>query len=180
MTQLSSQLISGGACLSDFVLQNPLVVQAYHGLQAYEPLYNAACLKADPAGTSSGNSFPYCYASAINDTLHAANSYLYFLPLGIGLPGGSMISCSACTQNTMAYFATAATNSSSQLNKVYLSAANMIDSACGSNFVNSSAAITQGLSSNNGSKSAGSRATHTGAALLLVLMTLSTLIWLPV
>jgi hypothetical protein len=33
-------------CGDDFRAQNPLVVQAYQGLLAYEPLYHAGCLKA--------------------------------------------------------------------------------------------------------------------------------------
>jgi hypothetical protein len=38
-------------CGQDYKNQNPLVVQAYQGLLAYEPLYRAGCLKATSTGS---------------------------------------------------------------------------------------------------------------------------------
>ncbi|KAH0559223.1 hypothetical protein GP486_004264 [Trichoglossum hirsutum] len=70
-------------CGDDFRAQNPLVLQAYQGLLAYEPLYRAGCLKAT---TTTGG---YCFANAITNTSSSSDSYIYFLPLGVPLPGGA-------------------------------------------------------------------------------------------
>lgn len=145
MSSLAGKLISNVNCAADYSLGNPLVVQAYRGLLSYAPMYKAACLKADSTGKTTGNNFPYCYTSALNSS-SGADSMLYFMPLGLGLSGGSSISCSSCTQQTMQIYASAAMDSNSPLNKEYLPAANMMNTACGAGFVNASTSIVKSSS----------------------------------
>lgn len=101
MSRLAQDIRKQSNCGPDYTKQNPLVLQAYNGLIAYEPLYRAGCLKS---GTGS-----YCtlregtlytgpptnwaidagFADAITNMSSPSDSYVYFLPLGLPLPGGS-------------------------------------------------------------------------------------------
>lgn len=47
MDELARELLTEGACKVDYDNNNPQVVQAYNGLIAYEPLYQASCLRDD-------------------------------------------------------------------------------------------------------------------------------------
>ncbi|KAK5016622.1 hypothetical protein LTR16_000085 [Cryomyces antarcticus] len=144
MASLARDIQSGDHCGSDFAAQNPTVVQAYNGFVAYQPLYHAGCLK-NTAGD-------YCFASAITNTSSTTDSYTYYLPLGVPLPGGSRPTCNTCLQNTMAIFSNAASNSSQPVSHDYGDAAQQINLGCGPNFVNvtvprlASAAMATGAS----------------------------------
>lgn len=127
MSNLANQIMSDSNCGQDLQMQNPLVLQAYNGFIAYPTLYQAGCLKDDTGD--------YCYANAVMNASAASSYYLYYLPLGVQLPGGSVPSCNRCLQNTMAIFATAAANSSVPLHMDYTAAAQMIDMNCGPSFV---------------------------------------------
>lgn len=127
-------------CGADFGLQNPLVLQAYNGFTAYEPLYYAGCLKS----TSNGNN--YCFANAVTNTSSPTDPYVYYLPLGINLPGGSRPTCDECLVNTMHIFQQAAGNSSQPASGTYVPAAQQIDLSCGPTFVNTSVPLISGAS----------------------------------
>jgi hypothetical protein len=129
MNSLATQLRSNSNCGYDYADENALVMQAYNGLIAYSPLYQAGCLK-DPQGN-------YCFANAITNTTSPSDSYVYFLPLGIALPGASRPTCSKCLQNTMNIFAGAASNLSQPVSTTYVAAAVQIDQGCGPTFANS-------------------------------------------
>ena len=47
LNDLATQLVLDSNCAVDYGNDNPQVVQAYNGLVAYEPLYQASCLKDD-------------------------------------------------------------------------------------------------------------------------------------
>ena len=128
MADLAREIQSSDACGDDLELRNPVVLQAYAGFVAYEPLYHAGCLKNVPQGD-------YCYASAVTNATSPTSSYIYYLPLGMALPGGTQPTCSACLKNTMAVFAEAATNASQPLSVDYGPAAQQIDMTCGPTFV---------------------------------------------
>ncbi|WPG97944.1 Hypothetical protein R9X50_00072700 [Acrodontium crateriforme] len=130
MASLATQIQSDAACGADFRLQNPTVRQAYNGFIAYEPLYHAGCLT-----DSSGN---YCFSNAILNTSAPSSSYVYYLPLGVQLPGGTQPTCNTCLQNTMSVFAAAASNSTQPLSSDYGAAAQQIDVVCGPSFVQQS------------------------------------------
>lgn len=108
-------------------MQNPMVTQAYNGFVAYQPLYHAGCLT-----DNDGN---YCFADAATNASAPTSSYIYYLPLGVQLPGGTQPTCNTCLQNTMAIFSTYASNSSQPLNDDYSTAAQQVDVLCGSRFV---------------------------------------------
>ena len=76
------------------------------------------------------------FADAITNTSSPTDSYIYYLPLGIALPGGARPTCSQCLNKTMAIFANAASNASQPISANYISAAQEIDLGCGPNFVN--------------------------------------------
>ena len=128
MSSLAQQLRLDSNCGADYKLQNPMVRQAYAGLVAYAPLYQASCLK------DSGNK--YCFANAITNTKSPADSYVYYLPLGMPLPGGSQLTCSQCLKTTMGYFNAVAGNKSQPVSTDYTQAAQMINMGCGPGFVN--------------------------------------------
>ena len=123
-------------CGADYTLENPIVRQAYAGFLSYAPLYQASCLK-----DGGGN---YCFANAITNTSSPTDSYVYYLPLGVNLPGGSRPTCSTCLQQTMGVFAETAGNLSQPISTDYVQAAMQIDSGCGPTFVNQSVTPIQG------------------------------------
>lgn len=134
MSSLAQQLRQDANCGADYNLQNPTIRQAYNGLLAYNPLYKAGCLKDDNS--------TYCFASAVTNSSSPSDSYIYYLPLGVNLPGGSQPTCSGCLKNTMAILNEAAGNKTQPINGDYISAAQLIDLGCGPNFVN--ATVPQG------------------------------------
>jgi hypothetical protein len=152
MASLARQIQSPDNCAADLQNQNPTVMQAYTGLVAYPSLYHAGCLLNDDTGG-------YCkyhitrtlhehvltiitgFSDAVTNATSPTDSYVYYLPLGVSLPGTTSPSCSSCLRNTMSVFASAATNRSQPVSKVYTTAAAMIDLTCGTLFVNSSIPI---------------------------------------
>ncbi|KAI9886711.1 MAG: hypothetical protein M1823_001487 [Watsoniomyces obsoletus] len=128
MSRLASDIRRDNNCGQDLRDQNPVVVQAYNGMIAYQPLYQAGCLKSE-----SGS---YCFADAITNTSSPSDSYPYYMPLGLPLPGGSRPACTDCLQKTMSIFAGAASNATQPASRHYLSTAQVINLSCGPNFVN--------------------------------------------
>ena len=126
MATLAEEIQSQDNCGADLQMQNPIVVQAYNGLIAYQPLYHAGCL-TDPDGN-------YCFANAVTNASAPSSSYVYYLPLGVVLPAGTQPTCDKCLENTMTIFATYASNSSQPLNMDYGTAAQQIDMTCGPRF----------------------------------------------
>lgn len=134
MSSLAKNIIQDSACGQDYQAQNPIVLQAHAGLVAYEPLYRATCLK-NPATSN------YCFADAITNASNPADSYPYYLALGIALPGSSRPTCTKCLQNAMGIFARAAVDQNQPLSTTYISAAQQIDMGCGPEFVNATVPV---------------------------------------
>jgi len=141
MASLATQLRSNSNCGYDYSDENALVMQAYNGFVSYSSIYQAGCLK-DPQGN-------YCFANAITNVSSPSDSYVYFLPLGIALPGASRPTCSKCLQDTMNIFAGAAGNLSQPVSTTYVSAAVQIDQGCGPTYVNSTVTTIQGTQPQN-------------------------------
>ncbi|KAL8860318.1 MAG: hypothetical protein Q9178_003289 [Gyalolechia marmorata] len=130
MASLAVQLRQDENCAADYRREQPLVVAAYNGLIAYEPLYKAGCARDPDEGK-------YCFANAITNISSPTDSYPYYLPLGIPLPGGSQPSCTDCLRGTMKIFNEAASNEKQQpLLDTLPAAAQMINVACGPGFAN--------------------------------------------
>ena len=136
MASLAASLREDDNCGADYDDNNALVMQAYNGLVAYQSLYQAGCLKDSQSN--------YCFANAVTNASSPSDSYIYFLPLGIALPGASRPTCSECLQETMAIFADAASNLSQPISTDYAAAAVQIDQGCGPTFVNSTVTPIQG------------------------------------
>ena len=130
MSDLALEIQKDSACGADFQMRNPVVTQAYNGFLAYQPEYHAGCLT-----DSNGD---YCFANAVTNASAPSSSYIYYLPLGVSLPGGTQPACDRCLQSTISMFATYAANSSQPLSTTYSSAAEQIDMICGPTFAESS------------------------------------------
>lgn len=133
MANLARQIQSPRTCGDDLEMQNPQVLQAYHGFLAYEPVYRAGCLQNPETGS-------YCFANALTNASAPTSSYIYYLPLGVQLPGGTRPACSQCLIDTMAVFASNAGNSSQPVSKTYGQAASMVEMSCGPGYVEDIAA----------------------------------------
>jgi len=127
MNDLALQMLQVSNCGTDFKARNPIILQAYASFLTYPILFAAGCQRS-----STG----YCYADAITNTTSPADSYVYLLPLGVAIPGGSTLTCSSCLQRTMSIFAAAAGNQSLPLSTTYVPAAQLIDLGCGPGFAN--------------------------------------------
>ncbi|KAI9664123.1 MAG: hypothetical protein M1821_007614 [Bathelium mastoideum] len=158
MSSLATQLTDDANCGVDFKAQNPNVLQAYDGFVSYGVLYHAGC-QTD----SNGN---YCFANAATNTSAVTDSYPYYLPLGVALPGGAQPTCNTCLQNTMAIFSSAATNATQPVSANYKNAAEQINMVCGPGFVNQNVMVTSG----------GIRHTA-GAGPLSLLLVLVVMVW---
>ncbi|KAF2110056.1 hypothetical protein BDV96DRAFT_501636 [Lophiotrema nucula] len=139
MDGFARDLVSDANCQVDYANSNPQVLQAYNGLVAYEPLYQASCLRDD------GGS--YCYANAVTNTTATTDAYPYYLPLGVALPGGSRPTCNSCLVDVMAIFSSFGGNATQPISKTYNTAAQQINTYCGPNFVNGSATPLKGVAS---------------------------------
>ena len=161
MASLAAQIKADSTCGPDYRAQNPLVLQAYNGLLAYPLLYKAGCLQdnsSSPSSSSSsnssgsgsdgssGNSGGYCFASAITNALSPSDSYIYYLPLGVSLPGGARPSCNQCLKDTMAVFQQGARDANQPVSATYVDAAQQIDLGCGPAFVNVTVPVKAGKS----------------------------------
>lgn len=126
MAQYATELISSTYCQKDYLQQNPLVMQAYAGLNAYEPMYKAACLKANTTGD-------YCFVEAM-DSSSADDSYPYYTAVGLQLPTGSRPTCSSCLRDTMEIFSGYALQTNQPLSQTYLLCAIQVNQQCGESF----------------------------------------------
>ncbi|KAM0796163.1 hypothetical protein BDR22DRAFT_893502 [Usnea florida] len=163
MSSFALTLRSSSACQADYNSENPQVRQAYAGLLAYDVSYNASCLKDSPAAPGSesssdaqqddDNNNNYCFANAVTNRSSPTDSYIYYLPLGITLPSGSLPTCDACLATTMAVYAAAAANKSQPLNLDYVESATLINEMCGPDFVNASIPSARSSSSGGGKSS---------------------------
>lgn len=136
MSSLATEL-STSSCERDLTLENPLATQAYASLLAYDTLYTASCLTSP----STGN---YCYADAVSNTSAPTSSYIYYIPLGMSLPGGTRPACTNCLKDTMSIFASAASNKNSHFRGDYAQAAQVVDLTCGPGFVEAGVALSAG------------------------------------
>lgn len=161
MDKFADDLIAQGNCQDDYLRQNPLVVQAHAGLKAYEPLYQATCLK--DASTNK-----YCFVEAMeSDT--ADNSYPYYTAVGLTLPQASEPQCTACLKQTMEIFSGYAVQKEQPLSESYLGCAAQIDKGCGEDFANTEVkSISKVASTSDTSK----LATTSGSGILLAALLL--------
>ncbi|GAB7358476.1 hypothetical protein MBLNU230_g2540t1 [Neophaeotheca triangularis] len=161
MANLAQQIQSPRTCGDDLEMQNPQVLQAYHGFLAYEPVYRAGCLQNPETGS-------YCFANALTNASAPTSSYIYYLPLGVQLPGGTRPACSQCLIDTMAVFASNAGNSSQPVSKTYGQAASMVEMSCGPGYVEDIAAVDSG---------ADGLVAARGSAVLLTIGVLASTVW---
>ena len=143
MFSLATEL-STDACKNDLSLQNPVVTQAYNGLIAYDTLYAASCLTSSTTGN-------YCYADAVANSSAPTSSYIYYLPLGMSLPGGARPACTECLKDTMSIFAAAADHKQSNFRNNYAQAAQVVDLTCGPSFVEAGVAYSGAAKLGDGS-----------------------------
>ncbi|KAI1501010.1 hypothetical protein F5X99DRAFT_418808 [Biscogniauxia marginata] len=127
--QLASDLISDDNCGEDYQDGNALVMQAYRGMTIYNTVYKATCL-TDPESEA------FCYAKAVTNSTTASNVFLYYLPYNSTLRDSAAPACNSCTSQTMGIYQAATSDRNSAIAYTYQSAAEHINSICGTNFVN--------------------------------------------
>ncbi|KAL8651522.1 MAG: hypothetical protein Q9210_003199 [Variospora velana] len=138
LSSIASQLRQDSNCGSDYRREQPLVLAAYNGLVSYSPLYRAGCER----DLESDN---YCFANAIQNMTSPSDSYPYYLPLGIPLPGGSQPTCSDCLRRTMEIFHQAGEEGGQQQSPLvtsFVGAAQMVNMGCGPGFSNQTIAAS--------------------------------------
>ena len=149
MASYANQLKANGGCGQDFQRQNPNVIEAYDGFVGYQAVYEATCRKTtSPESTAStaesSDNSSYCYTGAVTNASAPTSSYIYFLPVGLALPSGTMPACTQCLSQTMAAYAKYAGNGSQPLSAVYGEAMSQITLSCGPNFVNATVPVVKG------------------------------------
>lgn len=128
MDKIADDLIAQSNCQDDYLRQNPLVLQAYAGLKAYEPLYQATCSR----DTSTEK---YCFVEAMESST-ADDSYPYYTAVGLALPQGAEPQCTACLKQTMDIFSGYAVQKEQALSETYLDCAIRVNTGCGEGFAN--------------------------------------------
>jgi hypothetical protein len=131
LSDVAAKLIDTATCGDDYEAENQVVVQAYIGLKAYQPLYSVGCLK-------DAQSSAYCYANAVTNTSTTGNTYLYYLALNISYPSTTpdLPSCNQCNKETMLIYQAATAHRSSFIATTYESGAEQVAAACGISFAN--------------------------------------------
>ncbi|RDA83477.1 hypothetical protein CP532_7040, partial [Ophiocordyceps camponoti-leonardi (nom. inval.)] len=127
LTKAADRLGDRANCRAELDQGQPRVVQAQRGLRAYRTLYAASCLEDGGA---------YCFARSVSNLSDPSDSYLYFIPLGMSLPGGSTPSCNGCTRDVMNIYHASAANRGLVVSEKYAEAAQQINVVCGPGFVN--------------------------------------------
>ncbi|KAG6235151.1 hypothetical protein E4U24_008380 [Claviceps purpurea] len=136
LNQAAQNLTLDANCKSEFDQNQTQILQAYRGLRAYNVLYSAACLQ-NPTTNS------YCFANAVTNLSTPSNTYLYFMPYGMSLPGASKPSCNWCTQTTMAIYHSASADRDQPVASKYEDAASQVNTLCGPSFVNASLPVAE-------------------------------------
>ena len=127
MADLAEQITKDTICGQDFRNEQPLVLQAYNGLIAYEPVYRATCLKT-------AKDDQYCFSQAVSTSQNPSDSYPYFTAVGLTMPSGSLPTCNACLKQTMQVFAEYAEKKEQPLAQTYLGCAQMVEEECGTGY----------------------------------------------
>ncbi|KAI9931564.1 hypothetical protein ASPWEDRAFT_169592 [Aspergillus wentii DTO 134E9] len=134
ISKLASQLTSSSNCGDAYDANEPLVVGAYTDMIAYQPVYQASCLKNPTSGD-------YCFVDAISNSTNAADYDAYFLPLGGSF--SDYPTCNECLQATMDVYSHWAQIDEQPLDQTYMPAAEKVNTQCGANFANLN--VTVGL-----------------------------------
>ncbi|KAH7329144.1 hypothetical protein B0I35DRAFT_473772 [Stachybotrys elegans] len=131
LNSAAQNLTASENCGNEFNANHRRTMYAYNALRSYEMLYAATCLQ-----DSTDDEDLYCYAKAVTNTSAPSDSYIYLLPYGLQMPGASRVTCSQCTQDTMAIFHSASADRSQPIAESYEPAALQVNTICGPNFVN--------------------------------------------
>ncbi|KAK4092385.1 hypothetical protein Purlil1_3006 [Purpureocillium lilacinum] len=129
LSQAAQNLTTEANCKAEIDQRQSLVLEAWRGLKAYEVLYKATCLQDNATSM-------YCFANAVTNLTTPSDSFLYFVPFGLALPGSSTPSCNWCNKETMAIYRAASADRQQFVADKYEPAARQINAVCGPNFVN--------------------------------------------
>ena len=156
LLSLAKDLLNHKNCGRDYGLGNPLVVDAYQGLIAYEAVYRASCLKSSQTGR-------YCFVDALssppagsNSSRHSSTSPppgdydMFSVPLGYPLTQDPaeqhgegdnpakedpFLSCNECVRREMEVYAGFARRDGQPVAGSYLPSAQVVNRWCGEGFV---------------------------------------------
>ncbi|KAF9450319.1 hypothetical protein P691DRAFT_810634 [Macrolepiota fuliginosa MF-IS2] len=125
------------ACADDLKDKNAMAVDTLTALNAYELMYNTACL-SDPTTNT------YCYIDAAASP-NPADLYLYQLPFGTSVPPNTTgFTCSSCSKSILGSYAAALDNNTiaadlTGLKTAYGPSVQIVDAVCGNQFAKSGA-----------------------------------------
>ncbi|KAJ5712841.1 uncharacterized protein N7483_010022 [Penicillium malachiteum] len=126
MTGLAAEMIQQDNCGPDYNANNSVVTSAYQEMRAYEPVYQATCLK-------NSDTQDYCFVDAVTNTT-APNDYdVYFIPIGNPLTKGDL-TCNECLRETMYIYSQWATVDDQELDSDYIASAKIVNEQCGTGF----------------------------------------------
>lgn len=128
MRDLADKIVRDDACGADYRRKNPLVLKALNGFLGYPHVRDATCLK-NPATDN------YCYADAITNSSSPADSYPYYLGVGVPYPPGVRPTCNVCLLAVMSIYAKASKDNEQPVSDLYNEAAERINVGCGPSFV---------------------------------------------
>lgn len=131
------------SCSIELGNQNLLVANSLIALQAFQVMYQSACL-TDPVTNA------YCYVSAVQNS-NPSDLYFYSLPLGIPLPKTTTPSCSSCSKTMMGLYSTALEVPSqakllTPLKSAYIVSAEIAAQFCGASFARTITSAATSLS----------------------------------
>ncbi|SPO04537.1 uncharacterized protein DNG_07222 [Cephalotrichum gorgonifer] len=162
----AAEMITPENCGQEYTDLQPNILQAYAGLNSYNVLYKATCLRRGGADGDGDGDDAYCFASAVTNTSTPANAYIYFLPLNMSLPKTAEPACGRCLRDTMAIYQAASAARSLGIAYTYTGAAERVNEVCGDGFVN--ATLPEALE--DGARRAGLSGVAVGAALAVLFL----------
>lgn len=159
LSNLANDLLKTDTCRKDYELGNPLVVNAYTDLLAYEAVYRASCLRSNASGK-------FCFVDALFGSSNSSNSSLlstpppgdydiFSIPLGSPLTrdpaentstsgdagGDKFLSCDDCVRREMQAYADFARKNGQPLAGSYGPSASVVNRWCGEGFVDANVTL---------------------------------------
>jgi hypothetical protein len=133
-------------CAVELANHNLFVGDSLTGLLVYSLMRKVGC-ELDQSNSA------YCYISAVVNS-NPSDLYYYQLPFGLSLPNNTSPSCSACTKTIMGHYLAAIVGTDpdttdpdvrASLSKTYGSASGLSVKVCGSDYVQTTTAISGGI-----------------------------------
>lgn len=156
LSDVANKLIAKDTCRKDYELGNPLVVNAYTDLLAYEPIYRASCLKSNASGKFCfldalfGSSNSSSNSSSSSSTPPPGDYDIFSIPLGHALAHNmesstsgenDFLTCNDCARREMHAYIDFARKDGQPLAASYGPSARIVNQLCGEGFVDANVTL---------------------------------------